>query len=95
MPVLYGHPEKSERTMSSYVEQYAKWFDMHGMDFEAINRSGVWVVSAWSRGMASSLDDVPWGQSGQCDSLNEALLYCYMDTKEWMRKYRGTTSPVA
>lgn len=96
MPVLYGHPAENETTMSSNdVDQYAKWFGIHDMDFEITNREGMWSVSAWSRGMTTSTFSEPWGQSGSCVSLNEALLYCYTDTKEWMRKYRGTTSPVA
>ena len=79
MPVSWGSPSPAQNRVSGTdIEQFTKWFDMHGLDYEMCRYSGTWIVSAWSRE-----NDIEFviATSARSNALIDALIACYVETK--------------
>lgn len=65
----------------SDITQFAKWFDLNGMDFQLTNISGMWRCSCWPR--TDEEDDVDdpsrcsYWSSAYCETVWQALMGCY------------------
>lgn len=77
MPVTYGHPDKPVHNVSTDIEQYTKWFDLMGIDFDLWRTDNSWICNAWSRGKNSTIV----ASSGKRETLGEALHKCYSEIR--------------
>lgn len=80
MPVLYGHKTLVDNeTDMSDITQFTKWFHLNEMDFELRNVNGKWKCTAWVRGGGALGPGEPmnYWASGQCSSVETAMLRCY------------------
>jgi hypothetical protein len=79
MPLSWGTPH-SLNTASSYdLDQFTKWFELNGLDFEIVRQAGRWTVTCWT------VDEKHFVASGVDINLGKALLQVYSQVSERRR----------